>query len=301
MPSVDRRIEYYQISNSKGVDNGSYGNKLTELCTQLQILQREFPYNGTSVNFEILNTAQNGELTGVFTQNRTTAPTKRRKGSIKTTSVDLQSEEGICEKTYFIYDPNTSLMAVEYNYHGPKIGLMIHGINKLYKKEIDSSATRSTYVFVRGDDSVAKVSQHHRVRAVVARLHDPATMGETKESLDFPEACKQFAPPPGGQIDIKVKSKFRATPVYSMSEFLKKYLRKESDLNYYEKFNVEVEDDQTGKPIAYDLLKDKLQDKIVVMLVDGTNELDQSDIIVKMTERFQVILDCRKLPSNSGV
>ncbi|MDB5169164.1 MAG: hypothetical protein JWO41_520 [Candidatus Saccharibacteria bacterium] len=278
MAKVQRRVDYYKITAQDG-DNGLFGEKLKEICENLTPQQREMGVHSTSLNIEIIDSDSGDNLIrGSIKQIRSVAPSKRKKGKIETRPVELEADEGIDEKTHFIYCPDTSYICIEYNYHGPKITLLLEVINKLYKQEIDPDAKRSGYTWMQNGNALEKVLEKRQIRAVQAKLIDPSTVEGLGEP-DLPGVYEQFKAPRNATIEFAIKSKARGAFAMQIQDFKRLFIGNRFDLQNYERLKVTVVDEETGKDKLYDLVKDKLQDEFSVDLREGTSEIDTENII----------------------
>jgi hypothetical protein len=282
---IQRRIEYFKIT-AKGGDNGLFGDKLKQLSSQLSSHDREFEHFDSSVNFNLID-SDDGLIRGAVFQSRSTAPSKRKMGAITTTPVELDDDEGIDEKTHFIYCPERSYVCIEYNYHGPKLPLIVRMINKLYSKHIDKDAVRSGYSYIQAGNAVDMVINHsERVRSVQAKLVNPKTVAPMNEQPDLPDVFDSFKPPKETVVEVKIKGAQRGSTAMSISKFKSFILRNRDDLQYYDTLKVEAVD-ETGKTVPYDLIKDKMADTVTVPYSDGTKEISSAVIFEKMDSLFE--------------
>lgn len=291
LTTTERTLHYFNIT-AVGGDKGLFGEKLKALFSGLTDKDREYFYRGSWVNFELIEKtkgeAEDGRIRGILKQLRTVAPSKRTLGNIVTTPIDLKDGEGIDEATHFIYDTKKSLLSIEYNYHGPKIGLLVHMVNAMYKEKVSKKAKRNSFMYVQTERAVDKVVERQFVRSVVAKPVDPLTVGGLNDDLNLPDVFDAFEPPKDSRIEVKLTANERGGMALKMSEFKRLFLRNKSDLQYYDKLNVAILD-ESGKTVEYDLIKDKLQDDIVVELVPGTTQINSVDIIKKMDISMNVV------------
>lgn len=284
--SIKRKFDYYRIT-AEGGDNGRFGEKLGEIISNIAPADREVDYHGNKANLHV-TIDEDGYVRGCIHQLRFSSPTKRKVGNTDTKLVDLEQDEGINEQTYFIYCPKTSYICMEYNYHGPKIGMLINIVNGLYKKHIDNKAVRSSYELVKRGGTIKKVYESHDIRAVVIKPVDPLTTG-LSDDADYPEVIQEFKPPKGVKLEVKMSARERRTRLMSGDEFKQKVLPSDQDLELYAKLDVTVFDDETGRTVAYDLVKDKLQDEISVQLVSDSNAVNPDSITRILTERIEYL------------
>jgi hypothetical protein len=287
LTTTTRTLQYFNVTAFPGGDHGLFGVKLSEIIKQVTPEDREYDYVGTSVNIELINSEKEDKyIRGTVQQMRSSAPSKRRRGHTESTPIALNDDEGIDEKTHFIYCPDTSLLCIEYNYHGPKVGLLTSVVNGLYKEHIEKTEKRNSYEYIQTRQAVKKVTEQREIRSVVAKLIDPKTTGHLSDDLDLPDVFKEFKAPKHTSVEITLKSDVRGGVALTMDAFKKMFLRNKGDLEHYDKLKVKVNDDETGKPIEYDLVHDKLEDSIIVNFTPGTSEVDTKNIIKIMEEHI---------------
>lgn len=283
--SVDRKLQYFRITAYPGKDGGLFGEKFTSVCKDIPEDAREYDYQGTQVNLELYEDGSNdGLVRGIVQQIRDNAPSKRKRGHNTTSVIDLEEDEGINEKTHFIYDPATSIICVEHNYHGPKIGLIVRVVDGLYK-QVEKGSPRVSYEFIQTEQAIKRLQQVHNVRSVVARFTDPATMVGGTDELDLPEVLDEFKAGKNVKLEVKASSTVRGGVIMQTVDFFKKYLPQPRSVQVYDKLVVTAEDD-TGKPFVIDLVHDKLEEKIIAPFKENTREVDSSLIFGQMAENF---------------
>jgi hypothetical protein len=284
--TTERKIDYFKITATGG-DNGLFGHKLIEINEKVSESDRETDYFNSKVNFFLLESkAGDKKIRGIVQQLRQEAPSIREIGHTKSTPVPLKDTEGIDEQTHFIYNPVTSLIAIEYNYHGPKIGLLVNVVNRLYRDHLEPKGERSSYMFIQQGDARKKVSESHEVRSIIARPVDPMTMGEMNEDVDLPAAIKLFKPQENVKVEFKLTARQKGSRLMTGGNFVHDYLPNEQDIRLYDKLEVNAFDEETGKVIPYDLIKDKLQHKATVELTPGTKQIDTNSIVSIIEQRI---------------
>jgi hypothetical protein len=285
--TIKRTLNYFNITAFPGGDKGLFGEKLKTLCESLDALERETDYRGRGVRFDIESVSDNGIIKGTFQQLRENAPSIRKAGQENSKPILLEDDEGVNEKTHFMYDPVTSRICVENNYHGPKIGLMVNVINSMYKTHVDNKERRNSFEFIQTKKAIKKIKELYNVRSVVARYTDPYSVDISPDSKEAPDVFKEFSAPQHSRLEIKLTSTVKGGVVMKTVEFFNKFLKEEKQLQLYEKLQVNVEDDETGKPRVFDLVKDQLHEEIIAPLTQGTREVNSTAIFEIMEEKFE--------------
>ena len=286
--TIDRKLHYFKITATGG-DRGLFGEKLTRIFDEVASSDREYSYRGTWVNLELIERNNNdSKIRGIIKQLRTTAPSKRTFGVTTTTPIHLEEDEGIDESTHFIYDKSTSLLSIEYNYHGPKVGLLVHMVNTIFKDKIDKESRRSGYMYIQAGHALNRVMKKQFVRSVIAKPIDPITVGVLSSDVSLPRVFEEFKPPKESRIEVRLMAQQRGGMALKINDFKRLFLRNKEDLQYYDKLNVAIQD-ESGKTVEYNLVEDKLQDEIVVNLILGTKQIDTNDIMIKKNTKMDAI------------
>lgn len=293
--TIKRTLNYFKITAYPGGDKGLFGEKLKSLCESLTASERETEYKGRGVRFDIEDIDDAGVIKGTFQQLRENAPSIRKAGQETSKPILLEDDEGVNEKTHFIYDPVSSKICVENNYHGPKIGLIVNVVNSMYKQHIEKTERRNSFEFIQTKKAIGRVKELHNVRSVIARYTDPYSVDISPDSKEAPEVFKEFSAPQHARLEIKITSTVKGGVVMKTVDFFNKFLKEEKQLQLYDKLQVNVEDDETGKPKVFDFVKDQMHDEIVVPLTAGTREVNSVAIFEIMCEKFQKILDTVKV------
>lgn len=284
--STERKLQYFRITAFPDKDNGLFGEKFEAICKNLTSDQREYDYKGTQVNLDLLPANEDDKFVrGLVHQIRNNAPSKRQQGHTESTPIPLEEDEGINEKTHFIYDPETSLICVEHNYHGPKISLIVRVVDAIYKEQIDKKERRNSFEYIQTKEAVKHVKEQHNVRSVVAKYTDPYTVA-TDPSSELPEVLEKFKAPENIKLEIKMTSTVKGGIAMKVSDFAKLFLKEEKQLQLYEKLIVNVEEDETGKAKEFDLIKDKLEDSVIAPFKAGTQEVDTEPMLGLIKEHF---------------
>lgn len=283
MSGKDVRVDFFKIIATDG-DQGLFGDKLKSICNELPDAVREIPYGTTHVNLTLLEVPEGTDLiVGRFFQSRNDNISKRKRGTVATSPIPLDEDEDVDETAYFAYCPSTSLIGVGHNFHGPKIRLMVYVVNKIYKEIFDKQEKRNDFQFISRGEAVRRVMEKRTVRGVTARLKDPSVDPAANLQADLPEVVNEFDAPTDATVELTVKSKHRGGIIYNIADFKRKFLKRESDVHLYDVFTVDVSDDQTGNMITYDLVKDRVQERIKVNLQADGRTIMEDDMIRKLT------------------
>lgn len=280
--SAEKTVHFFKIT-ADGGDNGLFGDKLLEIAKQIKPESRETDYKGDHVNFDIESrSSSDGLVYGSFFQSREDTPSKRKEGEVTRSPIPLDDDENINETTHFVYSPQSSYIAVEWNFHGPKIGLITWVVNHLYKS-IDKDVSRNGWMYIRSGNAYGEVMKHENIRSVTASLKDPSELEGLSLNAQMPEVRNQMMNISDAKLELSLRSRRPGGIVMQLQGLKSRFLPNQQSIGLYDKLKVEVED-RTGKAVEFDLVKDKLVKKVVVSKDPVTNEVDANAMFSALEE-----------------
>ncbi|MDB5177677.1 MAG: hypothetical protein JWO61_60 [Candidatus Saccharibacteria bacterium] len=251
--------------------------------------QREFDCgNGNTCNFWYTR-AQDGMVTGTVELIRYVSPSIRTRGTNHSLTVDLENNQGVNEKTHFIYNPSNGVLAFEYNHYGPKIGLLYRIVNQLFREDFDNGSPllpRSSFAYVSANTALGRLESSYGVRTVQVRYASPNLSGGDDADSTLSQSInnvRQFGN--ASVLDVIFKGEPRSRGVLMTArEFLTRFLpHGDQSLQNFEKLEVKVQQSETGGVELIDLFKDKLLSEVsAIKLHDHSRELDSNDLLQKM-------------------
>lgn len=286
------RLDYYEITAADG-DRELFKNKIEAVLGEVSEIDREFHVGTSSYNFNATIDADKKLIIGDIRDLRAIVPSKGRYGSNETTQIDLRGNEGISEKTYFIYDYRRNKLVISYNYHGPKIKHLLLLVNDTYKNKI-LSLTEPRVKFVRSSYQPYLLGREIQlaltnpvITCIEARTKTPVENNEISEDADWPELKDAYNLPPEVRKEVILKD----TSGTTLAGVMRRFLRREQDIEYYDKFKVSMLNPYTNDIDAYDLISNKLQEQVSVTLKEGSKEIDSNDAIIVMKANLTAISD----------
>jgi len=288
MPTHTRTIYYYKVFNPDG--SLSFNRKLKKIC-ELTETDREYTHQDVTVNIQITKTGTGDDetLSGVVRLLRYLAPSVGLRGSNSSKPIELGDDEGVNEKTHFVYIPAKNVIAVEYNHYGPKVGLLFKIVNELYRSNFDSESKKNSYIYITNGDGLTKIAKSPGIRKV--HLEYVQEMLDTdKESTPLMSAYRNALNVGDTQsVEMILKpQKNSRNAIMSGVEFIKNILpgndNKGSDLSGFNKLEVTYEDETGGTGII-NLIQDKLsRDFTAIHVKEGTKEINSDYLLSSIHE-----------------
>lgn len=282
--SVEKKIHFFKITADKG-DDGLFGDKILEIVSQIAPDSRETNYRGDHVNFDIdPRSSRDGLIFGTFFQSREDTPSIRKDGETTRSPIELEEDENINETTHFAYSPQSSYIAVEWNFHGPKIGLITWVINHLYKT-IDKDAKRNSWMYIRSGNAFGQVMKHENIRSVTAALKDPSETEGLSLDSQMPVVRSQMMDISEAKLELSLRSRKPGGVVMKLNELKNRFIPNQQSVALYDKLRIEVED-KTGKAVEFDLVGDKLVREVVVSRDAESGEVDSDAMFGALEEHL---------------
>lgn len=269
--SLNVRIDYYKVT-AKGGDDGRFGGMLTCINQNVNERERETLMKTQNYNLTIQEGVGDKYLVCCVRSLRGDAPSKGQKWTNQTEPIALKANEGISEQTLCVYDPKTSVMAVQYNYHGPKIGDLFRlakAINNEFELGVHIDGL-GYMPFILGSQIDLAMSSH-TVSAIEAKSRFPVQEGILRPDDNFPDMCLAYEMPRETSVEIKIKQKGG-----SLNGILRRsFLRKVEDISRFSKLKVTLRNPETNEPEECDLIKNVLRSKVQIDKIPGTKEFDK--------------------------
>lgn len=279
------RIDYYKVT-AKGGDGGRFGNMLACIEQNVSERDRETTMKMQNYNLTIQGNVCDKYFVCCVRSLRSDAPSKGHKWTNQTKPIALETDEGISEQTLCIYDPETSVVAVQYNYHGPKIGDLFRlakAINNEYKLGIYIDGL-GYMPFILGSQ-IALAMNSNTISAIEAKSRFPVRDGILKSDADFPDMCLAYKMPRETSVEIIIQQRGG-----SLGTVLKRsFLRKADDINLFSKLKVTLQNPETNEFEQCDLIKNVLRGSIQIQRVPGTKEFDKGTLQSLMIDNYELM------------
>ena len=284
--SFKRTAYYYRIFTPDGSEE--FAHKLRKVCS-LSENEREFEHDDTTVNISIaadLTIDGKKTVTGIIRILRYVAPSIGERGTLNSHPIKLDEDQGVNEKTHFVYLPDAHALAVEYNHYGPKIGLLVKLVNELYVKHFDEHAKDSSYIYISAKNAWEKLEDADGIRTVTFEYADLTSKAD-KDMLPYGTAAHDLLSsgvPHVAQITLKPEKGAKGI-MMSIKEFSDKFKKSLTNGQLTKLKAKVVHEGETGSVEEIDFVKDKLvADFSVVLLTPGTKEINSSFLLEAMTQ-----------------
>lgn len=279
------RIDYYKVT-AKGGDSGRFGDMLACIEQKVSERDREMTMKMQNYNLTIQRNVCDKYFVCCVRSLRSDAPSKGHKWTNQTKPIALGTDEGISEQTLYVYDPVTSVVAAQYNYHGPKIGDLLRlakAINNEYKLGVHIDGL-GYMPFILGSQ-IALAMNSNTISAIEAKSHFPVSDGILKSDADFPDMCLAYKMPREASVEIRIQQKGG-----SLGEILKRsFLRKVDDISLFSKLKVTLQNPETNEFEQCDLIKNVLRDSVKIQRIPGTKEFDKSVLQSLMIDSYELM------------
>ncbi len=285
MPSIVRTVYYYKVFNPDG--SIPFYKKLQKIC-QLPELEREYTHQDVTVNIQITTGEHDGEmvLSGVVRLLRYLAPSVGLRGTNMSKPIQLEIDEGVNEKTHFVYAPSKNVIAVEYNHYGPKVGLLFKIVNELYRANFDTESKKNSYIYITNGNGLRRISDSKAVKKIhLEYVNQTLDSGNHTPLAQAYMNALSIGNTQAAEIILKPEPHSR-NPIMTGAEFVKSIIsnrtNSSTDINEFEKLKVTFEN-ETGTTEVIDLIKDKLsKDFNAIPLQDGTKEINSDYLLSAM-------------------
>ncbi len=286
MSNITRTVYYYKIFNPDG--SLSFNRKIQKIC-ELPEVDREYTHQDVTVNIQVAASGTGNDLvlSGVVRLLRYVAPSVGLRGTNSSKPIELEDDEGVNEKTHFVYIPSKNVIAVEYNHYGPKVGLLFKVVNELYRSNFDSKSVNNSYIYITNSDGLTKISNSHGIRKVhLEYVEEPLDTAQDTTPL---MAAYRNALSVGDTQSVEMILKPRQNSrdrIMSGVEFIKNLIphggSSSSDLSGFKKLKVTYEN-ETGGTDVLDLIQDKLsRDFSAIQVKEGTKEINSDYLLSSM-------------------
>lgn len=169
----------------------------------------------------------------------------------------------IVELTRFVYFPRTSIIAIEYNYSGPRATTLVWYVNCLMQK-VRSDPPSFDFLPVLHPDVLKRLESAKEIRLLELALPKERITGRATKQNDFIKALSAAATLGNtGQIGITLKGPRKRgdkTPLMSSRELVRMIRSGNLDLGMFGKANVRVVYEHQTEMI--NLLENKIQSEI---------------------------------------
>lgn len=279
------RIEYYEPTVIGG-NTRLIADKIRAILNNIDEPNREIEYKDSFVNFDAVEDAIHSRFVGSMRLLRKITPRKGELGTNKTSKIQLSANEGICEITHFVYDYSKNKLAVQYNYHGPKVLHLFTLINSLYSEKLAyHDAPRCSYIPIITGGKIELALESNDIRCIVAKPKNPVSDGSVSSDSDWRTLRNAYSLPDVATMSVEFKDRSGG-----LKKTLHTLLRNKFDIEQYEKLSVKLVNSESGKVNSYDLVENKLKESLTIPLLD--DDTINADILTSsMLSAFDVMVE----------
>lgn len=282
MASVKRNFYYYDIAES----DPSFTD-IIEAVTSLDAdKQGMFTQNQQQFLINVSDRADD-IWAGTATLLREDArPELGKRNSTEGTAIDMAGNDGILERSHFIYSLSHKVLMFEWNSYGPRATAFFRGLDYLYQKFVDEDSSHINWSYVPKQGSLQKIRQGKAIASinfstkptrfggiqqtdstVGGLLNDVRSLGRAKKAGFYLQGDKK-------------------NPLMSISEFMRQIINGFNIPETYEKLEVKVIN-QNNLIDTVDLVKDYVHSSMRFITVDDTKVINTTEAHIKMKEELR--------------
>lgn len=280
MAAVRRSFYYYDIQTS----DPSFVSRIMDILQLNENARGSFTQGGQQMLFEAAQ--RDNVWCGYATLLREDArPELGRRNSAVGTPINMGNNDGILERSHFVFSPRHSVLLFEYNTFGPRATAFLRCMDNLYQTHCNEQAPDVEWSYVPRGDALERIRR-----------------GQTIASVSFSTKPVTFARPQGGDTSIgsllddaselanpkKVGIALlgdKKRPVMTITDFFGKILGNHQPSDY-EKLEVKVVN-QSGYIDTIDLVKDHVHSSLSFIGMDNTRRINTEEAYTRMIHELQ--------------
>lgn|GEM_PF-6576998 len=207
----------------------------------------------------------------------------------------LGKKEGLVTTTHFVYFPEKDILAMEYNFYGPRIGTL----NKYLNEKMNNVGVKNplflTFTALFSKDAVRQINRMGDITSISMMVHknhidsiknfDDTIFSSLKTAAafgDLEEIELVLRPKKRGRNPI-LKGKERK----SFLNRLKAYAKQNYPGEQFDRFNIKAWDSQTSKVTEFDLLKDKMVYEVRTTKLNSARGVDPEDMFKNIKSAYK--------------
>jgi hypothetical protein len=207
----------------------------------------------------------------------------------------LGKKEGLVTTTHFIYFPEKEILAMEYNFYGPRIGTL----NKYINEKIDNVGVKNplflTFTALFNKDAVRQINRMGDITSVSIMVHKNHI--QSIKNIDKTIFASLSAASGFGdleEIELVLRPKKRGRSAILKGDERKSFLKRLKDYaqqnypgNQFDRLNIKAWDSQTGKITEFDLLKDKMVYEVQTTKLNNARGVDPEDMFKNIQAAYK--------------
>lgn len=292
MDTVKRQVYFYQTA----VMNGGF----KEVFSQIQGLNKNDVFWDSEDNKKIWcslhDSGGKGVVNGSLYEWRANDfPSVASTDDTVVRPLKLGKKEGLVTTTHFIYFPEKEILAMEYNFYGPRIGTL----NKYLNEKMDNIGVKNplflTFTALFNKDAVRQINRMGDITSIsimVQKNHINSVNNFDKTIFASLKAAADFGDLEEIELVLRPKKRGRTAILKgderkSFLKRLKGYAQKNYPGDQFDRFNIKAWDVQTGKITDFDLLKDKMVYEVRTTKLNSARGVDPDDMFKNIKAAYK--------------
>jgi hypothetical protein len=282
MASVKRSFYYYNI---EGIEP-SLASRMRNVLELDEEIRGQFTNNGQQVLFEVAehDTVWRGFVTILREDAR---PELGRRNSAVGSPINMAGNDGVLEKSHFVFSPRHSILVFEYNTAGPRATTFFKCINYLYQTHVDPEARDISWSYVPRSDALDRIRAGQAIASVsfsTKPINFVHLSGNDSSIGDMISDATVVGNRPQ-KIEIALKGD-KKHPVFSqVGDFFTKFLHDHSTEDY-ESLEVKVVK-RNGYIDTIDLVKDHVHSSLSFIGMDNSRRINSNQAYTGMIQALR--------------
>ena len=289
MDTITRQIYFYKVN----AQNAPF----TEILDEIAVLPMEDRCSGSNEDrqaFCEIKTAKGIYYGKICLWRSSDFPSVATIDELVIHPLHLDSKDGLVEVTHFVYFSEYDILAIEYNFQGPRTGSLSEHINKKLNNigvknprfvvfdplfDLDTLQQLSKMKEVRSMSMMIPKQHIDAVRDLDSNLHDAFVAASNVGEMQEIEMV--LRPVPNGR-----KSLFSIDSAPILINKLKNFGKKHHFGEVFDNFKIKALDSTTGKFREFDMLKDKCVSEVRTVKQNSGRAVESEDIFEKIVHAY---------------
>lgn len=298
MKEIKRKIHFFKSSFTKGIgysntqveptlifkniESLSYKETIPDYCKYLLFGDKKYAL----INCDIKN---DGKIFGkIGTIRMDFLPSIENKG--KLTKLNLDKDEGIADASHFIYFPEDRILAMEYNFYGPRASTLALYLRAKARSIVDDVV----FDFLINKDMEKELQKAENISMLSFKV--PQNKISLLKSLDESlhaslESASKLGYAKNYEITIKAVKENKKNFLKSFIEKLPSFLSIVESREAFSKLHLKATDKELNHERTFNLLQDKLEVEEKIVKQGRYREIDSNDMYEKILNAYDIKKD----------
>jgi hypothetical protein len=209
----------------------------------------------------------------------------------------LKDSEGLVIPTHFVYFPEKGIVAMEYNFYGPRIGTLAKYLNEKMEN-VNIGVKNPLFLYFNilfNKDALRQISRMGDITSISLMVHKNhvdsiknldsnlySSLRTASSFGDLEEIELVLRPKKNGRKPI-LKGTERKTFLKNLKGYVGRFYPGEQ----FDRFNIKAWDSQTQKIQDFDLLKDKMVYEVRTTKLNNAREVDPKDMFENICAAYK--------------